>query len=84
MFYGNVGGVGWGHILLAGKSPPSWPSSSMEQERLVKDDSEQLKLEISRLKDELKAKNTQLELLNKVNETWKFCHNFASIMNINF
>ena len=39
-----------------------------EKDRPVKDDTEQLKLEISQLKDELKAKNTQLEQLNKVKE----------------
>ena len=32
----------------------------------AKDESERLKLEISQLKDELKAKNNQLEQLNKV------------------
>ena len=35
---------------------------------LVRNDTEQLKLEISQLKDELKAKSNQLELLNKVIE----------------
>ena len=34
----------------------------------VKDDREQLTLEISQLKDELRAKSNQLELLNKVSE----------------
>lgn len=38
---------------------------------LVRNDTEQLKLEISQLKDELKAKSNQLELLNKVIECWK-------------
>ena len=50
---------------------PLYQCFSMEQEKdqPVKDDTEQLKLEISQLKNELKAKSTQLEQLNKVKET---------------
>ena len=40
----------------------------MTHAQQVQDDSEQLKLEISQLKEELKAKSDQLEQLNKVSK----------------